>query len=359
MLARELFLELLLVAIGKRTSLTEDLQEEQWTEVFELALKHSVAGVCFSGVTLLPDSQRPPQNLFWEWLGMSLSIQSANERADKYSAKIWKLLHDEGLKGAVIKGQGIACEYGNLAPLRQSGDVDVWIKGGFKATCDFVQKHCPTTEVAYHRFNFNAFKEMDVEIHHRPTFFRNLIVDCRFSKWLAIFQDNDFIYKEDKGFAVPSSEINRILILAHLYRHFLFEGVGLRHVMDYYYVLRNSTRNEQELRLLHILHLNRFAEAMMWILHELFELEEDRMICKMNAKEGRFLLDEIMQGGNFGHGDSRYRYKHLFYVRRLFSRSRHFILHYPSEIVWTPFFLLFHKFWKRRKIKYIRENYSG
>lgn len=44
----------------------------------------------------------------------------------------------------------------------------------------------------------------------------------------------------------------------------------------------------------------KFAGAVMYVLHEVFGLEEDMMIVLMNEKEGMFLLDEIMRGGNFG-----------------------------------------------------------
>ena len=185
---------------------------------------------------------------------------------------------------------------------------------------------------------------------------RNLLDDRKLANWYNSFGVDSFVYLEDKGFAVPSLEFNRIFILTHIYRHFLFEGIGLRQVMDYYFVLKNChterTDIEETLKSFGML---RFAEAMMWILHTQLGLEEKYLICGMNEKEGRFVLSEICQTGNFGHSDSKYKYQYLFKLRRLIAHDSHLLRHYPSEVIWTPIWLVYHKIWKWRKKREIRK----
>jgi len=227
--------------------------------------------------------------------------------------------------------------------------------------CDYVQSTHPTEDVAYHRFHYDLFKGTEVELHHRPTLMRNLFDNRKLERWFNLFGPDSFRYLEDKGFAIPSVEFNRIFILTYIYRHFLFEGVGLRQVMDYRFVLSamdngqliidNYSKTLKELR------LERFAGAMMWVLHELFGLVDEKMLCPMNEKEGRFVLSEIMQTGNFGQGDTRYKYKHWFKLRHHIAHGSHLLLHYPSEVIWTPIWLIYHKVWKwnkKRKIRLIR-----
>lgn len=43
----------------------------------------------------------------------------------------------------------------------------------------------------------------------------------------------------------------------------------------------------------------------MYVLHEALGLPEAKMIAPIDVNEGRFLLAEIMQGGNFGQYDTR------------------------------------------------------
>lgn len=60
---------------------------------------------------------------------------------------------------------------------------------------------------------------------------------------------------------------------------------------------------EEILHVLRSFGMWKFAAAVMWVLHEVFAMPAHHYICEPNEKEGRKLLVEIMQGGNFGQYD--------------------------------------------------------
>lgn len=364
-----MLLELIQVALGTRNILSQSMSAVEWWKLYEQALLQAVAGICFAGVEKLPKQQWPPQDLLFEWIGTVEQIKHQNIVVDKQTAEIWKRLKEDGLDVTVLKGQGIAALYDSLhltvdslqlGALRQSGDIDIWVLGGYQRVCDYVQRTHPTEDVAYHRFHYDYFDNTEVELHHRPTLMRNLLDDRKLAKWYNSFKAEDFVFLEDKSFAVPPASFNVIFILTHIYRHFLFEGIGLRQVMDYYFVLKNShtdgTDNTGILKTLWSLRLVKFAGAMMWVLHEAFGLEEEKMICPMDEKEGRFVLAEIMETGNFGQADTRYQYKSFFKLRHFICHGSHLLLHYPSEVIWTPIWLVYHRWWKWNKIRKIRKS---
>lgn len=376
----KLLFELVRLAIGKQDMISHTLTTEEWLKVYQAAVKQSVVGICVEGMSKLPKEQKPPMELYMQWVGTVSQIQQQNEKLDKQTAKIWKQLKDDGLDAAILKGQGIAEEYGRLSKLRQSGDIDIWVKGGYQTVCNYVQKTIPTDDLAYHRFHYNYFEDTEVELHHRPTLMRNLMDDRKLEKWYESFGAESFVYLEDKGFAVPSAEFNRIFILTHIYRHFLFEGVGLRQVMDYYFVLANEKLIDKSEKIkvmetLRALRLKRFAGAVMWVLgfmvhgegffdersggaKRMVDGHEDWMICEPDEKEGRFLLNEIMMSGNFGQADQRYQYKRLFKFQRWLSRSSHLLIHYPSEVIWSPIWIVYHWFWKKSKKREIHKQWN-
>lgn len=295
-----------------------------------------------------------PDSLFMQWLAMTTNIQQQNEEMDKKTAEVCALLNKFGLECAVLKGQGVALLYKdnpecniNLSLLRQSGDIDVWVKGGFDVVNDFVQKTRPTDDIAYHRFHYDMYADTEVELHHRPTLMRNLFDDRRLQQWCDSFGAETFV-ATTKGFSVPSLTFNRIFILTHIYRHFLFEGIGLRQLMDYYFVLiyqkGTDMQIRQEVGLLSEIKMKRFASAVMWVLGYVFGMEREYMLCDPNEKEGRFIIEEIMQTGNFGHGDSRYIGNSK--VKRMTKHGLHLLMHYPSEVLWTPVWLVYHRLWK-------------
>lgn len=353
-----LLLELIQIALGNRQELSITPSDQDWCAIYEESVRQTVVGICLAGIEKLPSEQRPPKKMLLKWIGIAEQIRSKNKCIDKQTATIWKQLKQDGLEAAILKGQGIAQEYGKLAGLRQSGDIDIWVIGGYQKVCDYVQQTHPTEDVAYHRFHYDYFDDTEVELHHRPTLMRNLLDDRKLTKWYNSFYADNFDYYEDKGFAVPPVEFNRIFILTHIYRHFLFEGIGLRQVIDYYFVLKaNGGRDKEDIaKILKELRLTSFAEAVMWILQEVLGLDERCLICGINEKEGRFVLKEIEQTGNFGYEDSRYRYKHFFKLRRQVAHGSHLLVHYPSEVIWTPIWLIYHKVWKWNKVRKIRNS---
>lgn len=360
----ELFFELIQVAIGRRACLSHNPLAKEWEMLFRMAESQALLGVCFAGVKRLQEVQNGmPMPLFMQWLGIAAKIQQRNEDMDRKSAEVWKLLNRAGLNCAILKGQGVARYYklrdeslelraNSFEKLRQSGDIDVWVKGGFDVVHDFVQKTRPTNDIAYHRFHYDLFADTEVELHHRPTLMRNLFDNRRLQQWCDSFGADSFIMTE-KGFAVPPLSFNRIFILTHIYRHFLFEGIGLRQLMDYYFVLLEQKANKaqirQETELLSLLKMKRFTGAVMWVLGHVFGLERECMLCEPDENEGRFILDEIMQTGNFGQGDRRY--KGYGKMHRMSRHGLHLLMHYPSEVVWTPVWLVYHRIWKYRKLK--------
>lgn len=374
----ELLIELLQVALGNRDSLSWVPSAGDWNAVYEESMRQSVAGICLAGVERLAAVNgvqlvNMPRMLKLKWIGLVEQIKQQNKYVDEQTAKIWRQLKEDGLEAAILKGQGIATLYnlnqnenenhnhnvgGSLGGYRQSGDIDIWVKGGYQTVCDYVQRTHPTKDVAYHRFHYDYFKDTEVELHHRPTLMRNLLDDRKLAKWYNTFGADSFVYLKDKGFAVPPLEFNRIFILTHIYRHFLFEGIGLRQIVDYYFVLKNDNENHNEneswgdvIETLKSLRLMRFAEAMMWILHTQLGLEEKYLICGMNEKEGRFVLSEIEQTGNFGYGDKRFG--GMSKLRRMTKHGIHLLLHYPSEVIWTPIWLIYHKVWRWNKVRKI------
>lgn len=366
---QDLFFELIQVAIGRKNSLSYTPTAKEWEKLYRVAESQAILGICFAGVKRLQETgYSVPAPLFMQWLAMAAKIQQRNGDMDQKTAEVWGLLNKAGLKCAVLKGQGVADIYGirneelgirnnSLGMLRQSGDIDVWVKGGFYVVNDFVQKTRPTDDIAYHRFHYDMYADTEVELHHRPTLMRNLFDDKRLQRWCDSFGADTFVMTE-KGFAVPSLEFNRIFILTHIYRHFLFEGIGLRQLMDYYFVLKASPQpspeREEEITLIKRIGMQKFAEAVMWVLEHVFGLEREYMLCEPDEKEGRFILNEIMLTGNFGHGDSRYIGNSK--VKRMTKHGLHLLMHYPSEVIWTPIWLVYHKVWKYTKRKSKRYN---
>ena len=71
-------------------------------------------------------------------------------------------------------------------------------------------------------------------------------------------------------------------------------------------------------------------------------------------KEGRYILAELMAGGNFGHHDERIKKVGKGKWQSVFAtlqHAMHVLRRYPSEALWMPVWMAYHFIWKRTLIK--------
>lgn len=108
-----------------------------------MAKQQAIRGVCFYGIKCLPKEQliNMPSHIYDLWLGSTARIQKRNEVANERCLQLQKRLSNADFVGCILKGQGIAEIYTNeLFNLRNSGDIDIWVKGGLNATKDLAKE---------------------------------------------------------------------------------------------------------------------------------------------------------------------------------------------------------------------------
>ena len=310
----QLFFELIRVAIGTQESVSRLPSEAEWEELFEMAVKQSLVGVCFVGLhTLGADSDEGyvqigmSEDLFFDWMGTAAQINMKNEIVNKQCVQLQKRLSADGLRSCVLKGQGVATLYGEeLRGFRQSGDIDLWVDAPKKDVVDWAKKVGMTEKPGYLHVGAGCFEDTAVELHYRPTYLRSFRHNRRLQQFCESHKAD---WTERNGMIVPSWEFDVVYQLSHIYRHLFGLGVGLRQLMDYYFVLRasnaNSNSNESLKRTLSSMGLYNFAGAVMYVMREVFGLDERYMICPVEEKRGRMLLEQVMQTGNFGHLDEK------------------------------------------------------
>lgn len=357
----ETFFELIRVAIGTQNSLSRLPSQEEWKQIYDLAKKQSLVGICFAGLQRLgADADEGFERIgmsetqYLVWLGMSANIQRKNEIVNKQCEKLQERMDNEGVTACILKGQGVALLYNtNLRALRQSGDIDVYVNLNSKDAYDLACKFTGgVVAFEYKHLPISIFENTEVELHYIPEILFNPLRMSKLKKWYKAANDYCFV-GGDCGFNTPSSQFNLVFILLHAYRHLLAGGIGLRQMMDYYFVLQaaksNSLKYETN-KTLQDLGLMKFASGVMWIMLNVFGLSEQLQLCEPDEKEGRFILEEVMASGNFGHHDERFEKSSgskSGFLKYIIRRNMHLLSHYPSEILCVPLYYIWHFFWKR------------
>lgn len=361
---RSILLDILRCALGTQESLSYKVSDKEWAKLFDLCQKQTIAGVVFIALDKLSRvGQKPPTPLLYEWIGLNEHIRQQNEKVNRDVAEVVKEFENDGFDCVLLKGQG-----NNLmCPDRFSrspGDIDMWVRrngqnSGIKETVRYVKYHNPTGNACYHHVDYGLFNGTEVEVHYRPAFMFRPKHNRRLQKWFAEKADEQYQNKVELpngvgNISVPTAEFNAVFQLSHVYNHLLHEGIGLRQIIDYFYVLRTigngQLTNDNLSTTLKRLGLWGMAGAMMWVQSEVLGLEDKYLIAPKDEKRGKIMLEEIMRGGNFGYYDAenkkaknRFR-KNVQRIKRDLRMMRYF----PSECLWEPAFRIYHFLWRMR-----------
>jgi hypothetical protein len=349
-------------------------EDIDWMRMMEWAEQQAIIGVIYGGIQKVGTALKIPFNDLMEWIGYAQQIEAQNRLLNQRCVEIAAEFQKDGFETCILKGQGNAMMYSNPL-LRTPGDADVYLRRkGVIDIIKYVKKRNPGAKTTYNHVEYGEYKGVEVEAHYRPTFMNNLIANRKLQRWIDEHQDEQFqnhinLPDTDGCVSVPTWAFNVVFQLSHIYRHVIQSGIGLKPIIDYYYLLRSMPDNTGKVNqgdspsdprkrsimgtvpadsLLRELGLEKIAEAMMWMLNEVLGLPEAYLIAPKDERRGRVLLAEVMKGGNFGFYDAENQKANSAIKRNIqrIKRDVRLVRYFPSECLWEPVFRGYHFFWR-------------
>ena len=363
------FFAFLKYCLGYKGNISRVVDSMDWQMLYSFASKQALQGLCFDGIERLgkenPEELRLnpiERELLMTWMGKAQQIRRQNMKVNVVASKLYSMLREDGLRCCILKGQGNALMYPNPYS-RTPGDVDVWIDASRERIMEYASKKFELGDDIRLQHLETSLDGVPVELHFFPCSMNNPIYHARLQKWFrrnADLQCSHIVGLPDGAgdIAIPTSAFNVEYQLCHLYHHFFDEGIGMRQIIDYYYVVNNDEllviRDTLQRELKH-LGLWKFAGAVMFVLHEVLGLPEEKMIAPMDEKRGKLLLAEILNGGNFGQYFTKYgHFTQQGMAKKYFLkiwRNMHFVRYYPAEALSEPIFRTWHFFWRMNNKK--------
>ena len=408
-----IFFDFLRFCIGSDSEIPSSLKEADWKELYRIAQKQCLVGILFDGIQKLPPAEVGMiKDLLLQWMLQCQMLEKANVRLNDAAIQVSEWFRKKGFRTCILKGQGNALLYPNGLH-RTPGDIDIWVEGSDKRVISFVRSISPHEKACYHHIEFPSYKGVEVEVHYRPSFLLCFWHNRKLQKYYERVKEEQFSHRvmlgEQGEIAIPIVEFNLIFQLTHIYAHLMNEGIGLRQLLDYYYVLcdfykvyqksskitpslftlkegstshpdplssgareKTALRCSEPLRYkdggpskvspdcagwdrlgvvqkeLKELGLWKFAGAIMYIMQEVFGMPASRLIVPPNEKYGRFVLNEVLEAGNFGKHDERNRFgkSKLGHNLQRVYRDIRLVRYFPAEAMSEPFFRVWHFFWR-------------
>ena len=355
--------------LGNKVDMSMVVAKIDWRQLYTFASNQAILGFCFNGINRL--GQEYPDELklnpigreqLMAWMGAAQQIRRQNMKVNTVASKLYSMLRKDGLRCCILKGQGNALMYPNVCS-RNPGDIDVWVNASRSQITEYVKKHFEIgDDIRYHHIE-TSMDGIPVELHFFPGIMNNPIYNARLQKWFkrnADLQCSNVVSLPDGigELAIPTTAFNVVYQLTHLYHHFFDEGIGMRQIIDYYFIVNSDEllviRDTLQKELKH-LGLWKFAGAVMYVLHEALGLSEEKMIAPMDEKRGKLLLAEILNGGNFGQHFTKYgHFTQQGMAKKYFLkiwRNMHFVRYYPAEALSEPIFRTWHFFWRMKNKK--------
>lgn len=324
------------------------LSADSWQMIYRLAVRQTVTGIVYRGICHLPDDCLPPENLLLKWVASADDIERQNIRMNKVLVELYGCFTSLGMKVVLQKGQGVAAYYEHPL-LRECGDIDFYFpeRKDYEQTAVWLQKHSVRVERAPDESFHYSWRGIKVE-HHVHLFDLNAPSvrtylkqqECKYG-WVL----SEPLPVVGRRVEVPSPVLNLVLLNAHILKHALGYGVGLRQLCDMARAcshLRQEVSREKLGEMYNKAGLGTWSAVLYTFLVEYLGLPQDVSPYPMVSPGGSSLLDIVLRGGNFGfHGKGQARRGlQAVWIRKYHTMVSHvrnvrFAVRYaPREMYW-------------------------
>lgn len=335
---------------------------DEWIGLYGFCQKQTIIGTVFDGLQRYYEevNKTIPSNLTLEWYAQAEQIKQRNLLMNKRCEEVVLFFLEAGHRSCILKGQGNALMY--PTPLsRMSGDIDIWVEGTRKEIKDLIRKRYGKTFEITHHIALPIFEDAEVEVHFTPSEMCNPFYNLKLQKYYMDNRSEQMNHsvpldKSDCFVNVPTKRFNAIFQLSHIMYHFFIEGVGLRHFIDYFYLLQQRFSEYEKYeyeKTVKKLGMLKFSRSVMWVEKEVLGLGESFLLVDPYEKGGRTLLEEILATGNMGHYDTRYQIRKKGLLARGVAdtyRDLQLARVFPSEGLWKPFQKIVNQRWKIKQL---------
>ena len=241
--------------LGGKDNMSNVVANIDWQQLYSFASKQAILGLCFDGIERLGEEypEKLKQNpigreLLMAWMAKAQQIRRQNMNVNAVASKLFSMLREDGLRCCILKGQGNALMYPNPYS-RTPGDIDVWVNASREDITEYAKCHFKLEDdIRFHHLE-TTMDGVPVELHFFPCSMNNPLYHARLQKWFkrnADLQCSNIVSLPDGigEIAIPTTAFNVVYQLTHLYHHFFDEGIGMRQIIDYNFVLVKSEESD-------------------------------------------------------------------------------------------------------------------
>lgn len=260
--------------------LTKDLFEglavEEWGELYKLSRSQGVLALVFDALKdIYADI---PSQIRLQW---AVGVMQIEDRCDKQWCLANELCSEyskQGVKTIVLKGFALSRYYPDPRH-RECGDFDCYLLGDFEKGNQIAEQLGAKVRFDDYKHSHISYKGLMIENHKFCTSVRGPKINKQFEVFLQQLLDKEtfgMTLIDNSSIYTPSPTFNALFLIKHSMVHFLYEGIKIRHLLDWAYLIKGDGENidwEIVNEWCKKLHLNNFVDLMNATLSRYFGLE--------------------------------------------------------------------------------------
>jgi len=213
-----------------------------WEFFYALSKRQGVVAIIFEAIKSVPKEMAPPKAITLRWISHALSIEDQMKKKESVAIEFAEELSKRYIQTTVLKGLVYASYYPNPYH-RESGDLDCYLMGkkeeGDKITVEIGGK----MEEAGYKHSHLYYKGLTIENHNFLTSFDNTKLGIRTERLLQELISKGCRPIGDTKLQNPSADFNALFLIKHAQRHFIKEGICVRHLLDWAFFLKAESQN--------------------------------------------------------------------------------------------------------------------
>lgn len=333
---QEAFLNLVQTALWEKDSCICDipvLSESQWDEILIQSRKQTLSGLMFRSLDLEASKGANIPGRICSSLAIDADKYETHYRNMRaVTEKIFHELDSKGLHPVLLKGIAVATLY-EQPELRACGDIDIWLPDSERKQA--IPGDAKRSADGSYTFSYEG---ETIEIHDHI-----LDIARPRSKKIAQKLIEKYGFTDVSGFRSTAGELTLLLLNAHILKHAVGRGIGLRQFCDYAVAHEKIISSNEALQCyeedVRALGIHKWTRVLDCFCCRYLGMKSQKQFSTKELALSEKLLSKVMRGGNFGYGTRNGN--GAFHTFMDFVRNGEFSLKVAAgETFWTVLSLL-------------------
>ncbi|WP_293916026.1 MULTISPECIES: nucleotidyltransferase family protein [unclassified Sphingobacterium] len=346
------------------TSIDQDtsfpLSDQEWEVLYTMSVNQTVEGIVLDALQHLDAAFHPPKTILLRWVVRVEKAAQHNKMMNAAVSEQFALFEKSDIEVVLLKGQGLSTLYEN-PDSRISGDID-WY---FPNQNDYIRANQLIADmeiVISQTAGYSAcYLWKGVEIDHHQHIFDIHNPFCKsYLKKLekSEFRNSIHVRMDDRIWLMPAPVLNILQVNTHILKHQLSFGIGIRQLCDaarIYYVHHHYLDGTYLKKIYSKVGIIKWIYLLHDILHRYIGLPQDFLPFDTKLKRSAdWMMQDILQSGNFGFHDSRYQPDSSTSATRTDTRKQvtgnliKYVGYAPMEAIFFPLVQLYSG-WRAKK----------